>query len=72
MSKKKYLVDVSWTVAASIYVEADDRDGAEDLASGVNPKDFENAEEVDGTFEVESINLVDYPIKAEVYDGNWN
>jgi hypothetical protein len=70
MSKKKYLVDVSWTVAGSIYVEAEDRDEAEDLATGIDLDNFEDAGYVDSSFEIDSVSLVDYhlPKGAEIYE----
>jgi hypothetical protein len=58
----KYLVDVSWTVAGSVYVEANDRDEAEDLATGINLDEYENADYVDNSFEVDSVSAVEYDL----------
>ena len=54
----------------SIYVEAEDRDEAEDLATGIDLDNYENAGYVDSSFEIDSVSLVDYhlPKGAEIYE----
>ena len=65
MSKKKYLVDASWTMAGSVYVEAEDRDEAEGLVSCIDLWNFEDADYVDCSFEVDSVSLTNYSIEED-------
>ena len=57
-NENKYLVTVSWTVQASVYVEAEDRDEAEDLARGLDLDNYENAEYSPDSFEVDFVEAV--------------
>ncbi len=49
---------VSWTVQASVYVDAKDRDEAEDLACGIDLDCYENAEYSPDSFEVDFVEAV--------------
>ena len=50
---KKFLVPVTWIVAAEIVVEAESEEEAMDLATGVDLDCFENADYVGGSFDVD-------------------
>ena len=57
-NENKYLVTVSWTVQASVYVEAEDRDEAENLACGIDLDCYENADYSPDSFQVDFVELV--------------
>jgi len=50
---KKFLVPVTWVVAAEVVVEAESEDEAMDLATGIDLDCFENADYVNGSFDVD-------------------
>jgi len=50
---KKFLVPVTWVVAAEVVVEAESEDEAMDLATGIDLDCFENADYVQGSFDVD-------------------
>ena len=51
--KKKFVVPVTWVVAAEVVVEAESEDEAMDLATGIDLDNFENASYVNGSFDVD-------------------
>ena len=50
---KKFLVPVTWVVAAEVVIEAESEDEAMDLATGIDLDNFENAGYVNGSFDVD-------------------
>ena len=50
---KKFLVPVTWIVAAEIVVEAESEEEAMELANDANLDNFENAGYVNGSFDVD-------------------
>ena len=50
---KEYKVFVTWTVGASVIIEADDIDDAVELAHGIDLDCFENQEYLNGSFYVD-------------------
>jgi len=50
---KKFVVPVTWLMAAEVVVEAESEDEAMDLATGIDLDNFENADYVNGSFEVD-------------------
>ena len=50
---KKFLVPVTWVVAAEVVIEAESEDEAMELASNVDLDCFENADYVNGSFDVD-------------------
>ena len=50
---KKFQVPVTWVVAAEVVVEAESEEEAMDLATGVDLDCFENADYVNGSFDVD-------------------
>ena len=50
---KKFLVPVTWVVAAEIVVEAESEEEAMELANNVDLDCFENADYVGGSFDVD-------------------
>ena len=50
---KKFLVPVTWVVAAEVVIEAESEDEAMDLATGIDLDNFENADYVNGSFDVD-------------------
>ena len=57
-NENKYLVTVSWTVQASVYVDAKDHDEAEDLARGLDLDNYENAEYASNSFKVDFVEAI--------------
>jgi hypothetical protein len=55
---KKFLVPVTWVVAAEVVVEAESEEEAMDLATGIDLDNFENAGYVNGSFDVD-FNMVE-------------
>jgi hypothetical protein len=51
--KKKFVVPVTWLMAAEVVVEAESEDEAMDLATGIDLDNFENADYVNGSFDVD-------------------
>jgi len=51
--KKKFLVPVTWLVAAEVVVEAADEDEAMDLATGIDLENYKNQGYVNGSFDVD-------------------
>jgi hypothetical protein len=51
--KKKFVVPVTWLMAAEVVVEAESEDEAMDLATGIDLDNFENAAYVNGSFDVD-------------------
>ena len=51
--KKKFVVPVTWLMAAEVVVEAESEDEAMDLATGIDLDNFENAGYVNGSFDVD-------------------
>ena len=56
--KKKFVVPVTWLMAAEVVVEAESEDEAMDLATGIDLDNFENASYVNGSFDVD-FNMVE-------------
>ena len=50
---KKFVVPVTWLMAAEVVVEAESEDEAMDLATGIDLDNFENAGYVNGSFDVD-------------------
>ena len=50
---KKFFVPVTWVVAAEVVVEAESEEEAMDLATGIDLDCFENADYVQGSFDVD-------------------
>tara|TARA_R100001443_G_C3278211_1_gene159726 strand:+ start:414 stop:683 length:270 start_codon:yes stop_codon:yes gene_type:complete len=50
---KKFFVPVTWVVAAEVVVEAESEEEAMDLATGIDLDRFENADYVQGSFDVD-------------------
>ena len=50
---KKFVVPVTWLMAAEVVVEAESEDEAMDLATGIDLDNFENADYVSGSFDVD-------------------
>ena len=50
---KKFVVPVTWLMAAEVVVEAESEDEAMDLATGIDLDNFENADYVNGSFDVD-------------------
>ena len=50
---KKFLVPVTWVVAAEVVVEAESEEEAMELANNVDLDCFENADYVQGSFDVD-------------------
>ena len=50
---KKFLVPVTWVVAAEVVIEAESEDEAMELANNVDLDCFENADYVNGSFDVD-------------------
>ena len=50
---KKFVVPVTWLMAAEVVVEAESEDEAMDLATGIDLDIFENAGYVNGSFDVD-------------------
>ena len=50
---KKFLVPVTWVVAAEVVIEAESEEEAMDLATGIDLDNFENADYVNGSFDVD-------------------
>ena len=50
---KKFFVPVTWVVAAEVVVEAESEEEAMDLATGIDLDCFENADYVNGSFDVD-------------------
>ena len=50
---KKFLVPVTWVVAAEVVVEAESEEEAMELANNVDLDCFENADYVNGSFDVD-------------------
>ena len=50
---KKFFVPVTWVVAAEVVVEAESEEEAMDLATGIDLDNFENADYVNGSFDVD-------------------
>ena len=50
---KKFLVPVTWVVAAEVVIEAESEDEAMELANDVDLDCFENADYVNGSFDVD-------------------
>ena len=50
---KKFLVPVTWVVAAEVVIEAESEEEAMELASNVDLDCFENADYVNGSFDVD-------------------
>jgi hypothetical protein len=55
---KKFLVPVTWVVAAEVVIEAESEEEAMDLATGIDLDNFENAGYVNGSFDVD-FNMVE-------------
>jgi phosphosulfolactate synthase (CoM biosynthesis protein A) len=55
---KEYTVFVTWTVGASVVLEADSVDDAVDLAHGIDLDLFENQNYINNSFEVDQ-NIVE-------------
>jgi len=51
--KKKFVVPVTWVVAAEVVIEAGSEDEAMELANNVDLDCFENADYVQGSFDVD-------------------
>ena len=51
--KKKFVVPVTWVVAAEVVIEAEREDEAMDLATGIDLDNFKNADYVQGSFDVD-------------------
>ena len=51
--KKKFVVPVTWLMAAEVVIEAESEDEAMDLATGIDLDNFENAGYVNGSFDVD-------------------
>ena len=51
--KKKFVVPVTWVVAAEVVIEAEREDEAMELANNVDLDCFENADYVQGSFDVD-------------------
>ena len=51
--KKKFVVPVTWVVAAEVVIEAESEDEAMELANNVDLDCFENADYVQGSFDVD-------------------
>jgi hypothetical protein len=51
--KKKFVVPVTWVVAAEVVVEAENELEANDLAHNVDLDCFENADYVQGSFDID-------------------
>ena len=50
---KKFLVPVTWVVAAEVVIEAESEEEAMELANNVDLDCFENADYVNGSFDVD-------------------
>ena len=50
---KKFFVPVTWVVAAEVVIEAESEEEAMDLATGIDLDCFENADYVQGSFDVD-------------------
>ena len=50
---KKFVVPVTWLMAAEVVVEAESEDEAMVLATGIDLDIFENADYVNGSFDVD-------------------
>ena len=50
---KKFFVPVTWVVAAEVVIEAESEEEAMDLATGIDLDNFENADYVNGSFDVD-------------------
>ena len=50
---KKFVVPVTWLMAAEVVVEAESEEEAMDLATGIDLDCFENADYVQGSFDVD-------------------
>ena len=50
---KKFLVPVTWVVAAEVVIEAESEEEAMELANNVDLDCFENADYVQGSFDVD-------------------
>ena len=55
---KKFVVPVTWLMAAEVVVEAESEDEAMDLATGIDLDNFENADYVNGSFDID-FNMVE-------------
>ena len=51
--KKKFVVPVTWVVAAEVVIEAENELEANDLAHNVDLDCFENADYVQGSFDID-------------------
>ena len=51
--KKKFVVPVTWLVAAEVVIEAENELEANDLAHNVDLDCFENADYVQGSFDID-------------------
>ena len=51
--KKKFFVPVTWVMAGEVVVEAENEEEAMDLATGIDLDNFENADYVNGSFDVD-------------------
>tara|TARA_B100000287_G_scaffold36004_1_gene33137 strand:+ start:569 stop:772 length:204 start_codon:yes stop_codon:yes gene_type:complete len=50
---KKFFVPVTWVMAGEVVVEAESEEEAMDLATGIDLDNFENADYVNGSFDVD-------------------
>ena len=62
---KKFLVPVTWVVAAEVVIEAESEEEAMELASNVDLDCFENADYVNGSFDVDFNMIEEVPTPAD-------